>query len=88
MHAAYSGYADTGELVAYSGDSYILIVSWNADGSMESYSIHQFGSATQDENSPHYNDQSELFANRELKPVWFTESDIRDNLEREYTPWD
>jgi acyl-homoserine lactone acylase PvdQ len=40
------------------------------------------------EDSPHYADQAPLMAARQLKPVWFDEADIRNNLEREYIPGD
>ena len=63
-----------------------MIVQWDAEGNMSSQSIHQFGSATLDETSPHYNDQSPIFARRDLKPVWMDESEIRENLERAYRP--
>ncbi|TAL31968.1 MAG: acylase [Spirochaetes bacterium] len=68
------------------GDSYVLLVAWDADGRVRSQSIHVYGSATLDENSPHYADQAPLFAKRELKPAWRTEADIRAHLEREYRP--
>jgi len=51
-----------------------------------SRSIHQYGSATLDERSPHYADQVPLFVQHELKPVWFDEADIRANLEVAYRP--
>lgn len=51
---------------------------------MRSFSIHQYGSATLEDASPHYADQSPLFVRGELKPVWFDEADIRAHLEREY----
>lgn len=68
------------------GDSYILLVEWDAEGRVQSRSIHQYGSATQDASSPHYADQAVLFAEHKLKPVWFDEADIRANLEAEYRP--
>jgi len=43
-------------------------------------------SATLDPASPHYADQSPLFARGELKPVWLDESEIRAHLSREYQP--
>ena len=36
--------------------------------------------------SPHSADQFPLMANRQLKPVWFAEANIRAHLEREYVP--
>jgi acyl-homoserine lactone acylase PvdQ len=65
-----------------------MIIAWDAEGQVQSYSIHQYASATQAEDSPHYADQVALFARRELRPVWFDEADIRANLEREYRPGD
>jgi penicillin amidase/acyl-homoserine-lactone acylase len=63
-----------------------MLVRWDAQGGVESYSIHQYGSATLDADSPHYADQAYLFVRRELKPVWLDEADIREHLEREYVP--
>jgi penicillin amidase/acyl-homoserine-lactone acylase len=53
---------------------------------VHSRSIHQYGSATLDESSAHYADQAPLYANRQLKPVWLDEAEIRAHLEREYRP--
>lgn len=41
---------------------------------------------TTDRSSPHSRDQIRLFANRELRPVYFTEAEIAANLERRYSP--
>jgi len=49
-------------------------------------SIHQYGSATLDESSPHYADQATLFVNRQVKPVWLDEVDIRATSGDEYRP--
>lgn len=86
MHAVYGSLQDNGRLKGTAGDCYILLVTWAADGSVSSQSIHQYGSATLDESSPHYSDQSILFSAQQLKPIWFTEADIRANLERAYRP--
>jgi acyl-homoserine-lactone acylase len=86
LHAVGSSLQEDGRLKGYVGDSYVLLIRWDADGKVLSFSIHQYGSATLDENSPHYADQSSLFVKRQLKPVWFDEADIRANLEREYRP--
>ncbi len=86
LHAIYGLPDEDGRLHGFNGDSYVLLVSWDAEGNVRSESIHQYGSATLDESSPHYNDQSPLFARRELKPVWLDEADIRANLQRAYRP--
>ncbi|HOX40043.1 MAG TPA: acylase [Candidatus Brocadiia bacterium] len=80
------GVEEDGRLTGYSGDSYVLLVEWDKEGKVHSESIHQYGSATLDEKSPHYADQVPLFASGKLKPVWLDESDIRANLEKEYRP--
>jgi len=64
----------------------VMLVWWDAEGQVRSYSIHQYGSATLDETSPHYADQAPLFARHETKPVWLDEAEIRANLERAYCP--
>jgi penicillin amidase/acyl-homoserine-lactone acylase len=63
-----------------------MFVTWDKDGQLSSQSIHQFGSATLDENSPHYADQSPLFVAMRLKPVWFTEAELKGHIESDYRP--
>jgi len=47
---------------ATAGDSYIMFVEWAPDGVLSSHSIHNFGSATLDAKSSHYDDQAPMFA--------------------------
>jgi penicillin amidase/acyl-homoserine-lactone acylase len=86
LHATYGALQDDGRLKITDGDSYVLLVIWDKDGNVSSMSVHQFGSNTLHEDSPHYADQAPLMANRQLKPVWFDEAEIRQHLEREYVP--
>ncbi len=86
LHAIYGAPEDDGRLRAVAGDSYVLVVSWSADGEVSSQSLHPFGSATVDESSPHFADQTRLFAERTLKPVLFERSAIEARLERRYRP--
>ncbi len=86
LHAVYGRLEEDGRLYGTDGDSYVLLVTWDAEGKVSSQSIHQYGSATLDESSPHYADQSPLFVRQELKPVWLDEAEIRDNLESAYRP--
>ncbi len=71
-------------LVGRQGDSYILIVEFGAGGA-RSRSIHQYGASSRKE-SPHFGDQAPLFVQRQLKPAWRTEAELRAHLEREYHP--
>lgn len=87
LHAIYGDFnAEDGTFHGIAGDSYVALVTWDADGNVLSESIHQFGSATARPDSPHYADQAPLFVERQLKPVWFTEADVRANAERSYRP--
>ena len=67
--AIYTKETDKGLLQATSGDCYILIAIWDKNGKVHSEIIHQYGSATTNENSIHYNDQANLFSKNELKNV-------------------
>ena len=86
LHAINGEQLDDGRLRGRQGDSYVALVTWDSNGHVYSRSIHQYGSATLDEESPHYADQAPLFAERQLKPVWLDEADIRAHLKREYRP--
>ncbi len=86
LHAVDGNLQKDGRLKGAEGDSYILMVGWDKNGLVHSNSIHQYGSATLDESSPHYADQSPLFVKCQLKPVWRDESEIRQHLEKEYRP--
>jgi len=86
LHATYGALQENGRLKITDGDSYVLLAIWDKEGKVSSMSVHQFGAATLREDSPHYADQAPLMANRQLKPVWFNEADIRQHLEREYVP--
>ncbi len=88
LHAIYGDPDGDGRLRAMAGDSYVLVATWSADGEVSSQSLHPFGSATLDAGSPHYADQTTLFAERQLKPVLFERSQIEARLERRYRPSD
>lgn len=85
LHAVYGEIRD-GRFEGIAGDAYVLIVVFHPDGSVTSQGVHQFGSAVLDADSPHYADQAPLFVGRQLRTVWFEESDVLANLESEYRP--
>jgi penicillin amidase/acyl-homoserine-lactone acylase len=84
--AVYGKQQDDGTLTAIDGDTFIMFVTWDKDGKLSSQSIHQFGSATLDETSPHYADQSLLFVKKQMKPVWFTEDQLAGHIAADYRP--
>lgn len=88
LYAVYGRPQPDGTLKGEAGDSYILMPEWDKDGKLMSRSLHQYGSATKDEQSPHFADQAKLFQKRELKPVWFTEEELKAHTKLEYRPGD
>lgn len=54
---------------AVAGDCYIQAVEWDPQGNISAWSIHQYGSATKDKNSVHYEDQSYLFSKHQMKQI-------------------
>lgn len=75
-----------GKFEANKGDTLVYFVDWAPDGTMTAEGIHQFGSATNDATSPHYDDQVELFLAEKTRPVWFSEADLAKNLSKDYRP--
>lgn len=77
-----------GTTTADGGDTFVMFVTWDRAGVLRSESIHQFGSATLDTRSPHYADQTPLFAAMKTKPVWFTEEQLKGHVKVDYRPGD
>ena len=84
--AVYGEAQSDGRLKAQGGDTLIMFVTWDRAGKLTSESIHQFGSATLDAASPHYADQTPLFAAMKTKPVWFTEAQLAGHIREDYVP--
>jgi penicillin amidase/acyl-homoserine-lactone acylase len=84
--AVYGRLDPDGRLHALAGDTYVMFVTWDKAGKLTSRSVHQFGSATQDQASPHYADQTPLFVAMKTKPVWFTEAQLKGHIARDYRP--
>lgn len=53
----------------FAGDCYIQAVEWGPEEQLNAWSIHQYGSATQDHTSKHYDDQARLFSKQEMKQI-------------------
>jgi penicillin amidase/acyl-homoserine-lactone acylase len=83
LNAIYTHQQD-GKLVAYQGDSFVMLAEFGADGLVAS-TIQPYGASNRP-GARHYADQAPLFARRALKPSWRTEAELREHLEREYHP--
>ena len=71
LRAIYSPRSDNGILNAVAGDGLYIYVNWDKLGEQRTLSIHQFGSSSTVENSPHYDDQMDLFVGEKLKKTFF-----------------
>jgi acyl-homoserine-lactone acylase len=65
------------------GDAWILLVDFSQP--VVGWSVLAYGQ-TANLDSPHSRDQIRTFADHRLRRAWFTESEIRAHLEREYRP--
>lgn len=87
IYADRDGVAKEGVMNAFAGDTHIIVADWAPDGTYSVDSIHNYGSATLDENSPHYNDQVELFAEGDYKRVAMTlEEVLAGEVTADYAP--
>jgi penicillin amidase/acyl-homoserine-lactone acylase len=84
--AVYGMKQPDGTLTAAGGDTFIMFVTWDNQGKLSSESIHQFGSATLDQDSQHYADQSPLFVAMKTKPVLFSQAQLAGHIEADYRP--
>jgi penicillin amidase/acyl-homoserine-lactone acylase len=77
--------------VGTAGDSYVLIAEFSSDQvsgvKVESWALHQYGNVNRP-NSPHYDDQTKLFQERELRKSLFTLADVKDQAVISYHPGD
>ena len=62
------------------------MVEWDKNGNLSAESIHQFGSATLDEESVHYSDQAYLFSDMKMKPSFIELDSIKKYLKISYKP--
>lgn len=75
-----------GSMNSFAGDTHIMLADWNAEGKLNLVSIHNYGSATLDATSPHYNDQTEMFAKGGFKSMPTNLDDILAVATRDYRP--
>ena len=67
-----------------SGDGYIQVVRFTEEGA-DIRSINAYGASSR-EDSPHFNDQMEMFTNHEYKPISLDWEEIKSKAERIYHP--
>ena len=72
--------------VATHGDCYFQMVDWDKEGNLTAESIHQYGAATLDDKSVHFNDQSELFSTMKMKPSFLKLEDFKTEIKSSYRP--
>ena len=87
LRAVYSKMIDN-KRVARHGDCFFQMVDWDENGNVTAESIHQYGSATLDKDSPHYADQAYLFSDMKMKPSFIELDSIKKYLKQSYNPLD
>ena len=85
LRAIYGKVQENGQLRAVAGDGLVVLVEWDANGVLTSKSIHQYGSATQDETSVHFDDQMMLYANEQMKETFFDTVELEKHTETKIT---
>ena len=80
------GMEKDGYLTNVACDGLYYQVSWDAQGDLKVRGVHQYGSATLDETSPHYADQAEAYANEILHDPLFDDARRQAKIERRYRP--
>ena len=88
MRAIDGALTKDGRLAANYGDGLYMFVDWAPDGTVKSKAIHNYGAASTDPASPHYDDQVQRFAEMNLRDTLLTEAHVREHLALEYRPGD
>ncbi len=86
VYANRDGVAERGSMNAFAGDTHIMVADWDETGALDLVSIHQYGAATLDAESPHYADQAPLFSEGRYKPMPMTLEGVLPLAERDYRP--
>ena len=75
--------SEKGRRRAVGGDSYVAITEFTEDGP-RAKAVLPYGNASQP-GSPHRGDQLQLYAEKEMRPVWLSRDSVRAHLERRTT---
>ena len=76
-------YPGTRRMYGTSGNSFVAAVEFGRTLRAKAITV---GGLQSDPESPHFDDQAEMYANGEFRDVLFYRDDIEANLEREYRP--
>ena len=74
-----------GTYKSYLGESFILFSTYGENGVEKVETINCFGSSNH-EDSPHFDDQMQMYINKELKPISMDKEEIFKNAKRKYSP--
>jgi len=86
IYADRDGIAKSGQMNAFAGDTHIMYADWDEAGNLDLQSVHQYGAATLDKDSPHFADQAPLFARGDYKKMPMTLEEVLLKATRDYRP--
>jgi len=86
IYADRDGISKDGTMNAFAGDTHIMYADWDEAGKLTLKTIHQYGAATLDETSKHFDDQAPLFAAGEYKLMPMTLEEVLPKATRDYRP--
>lgn len=87
LRAVYpTGFEDDGKLPMTAGDSYVALVEWDAAGNQTASVIQPYGSNMEDPQSPHHNDQVEIFAGETFRKALLTKDEVIAQATARYKP--
>jgi penicillin amidase/acyl-homoserine-lactone acylase len=85
LRAMYGSEMDeNGQIEITAGDGFMMFVAWDKDGVVQSQAVHQYGSATLDEDSVHFNDQMDIFVAQKERKVLLGRSELEAQATRRY----
>ena len=84
IYADRDGVRKIGLLDAFAGDTHIMVADWGPDGEVRVDSVLQYGAATTRDQSEHFNDQVEIFAAGEYKPMPMTLEEVLAVADEDY----
>ena len=80
------GMEEDGFLTNVAGDGLYYLLAWDAEGKQKVRGIHQYGSATEDQSSPHYADQAQDYVDEVLHDPLFDPALRAPLVKRRYAP--